>query len=70
MQDIDLYLGSELDEPAPPSLHAAVMRAVRRDASRPAPIAFPWVRFAVGLTAGVVLCTLVAVHGPALAARL
>ena len=70
MQDIDQILSSELDEPAPPALHAAVMRAVCLEAARPAPIAFPWGRFAVGLAAGVILCTLVALHASALAERL
>jgi hypothetical protein len=42
------------------------MRAILSEAARPAPIPFPWTRFAVGLAAGVVLCGLVARHGPEL----
>jgi hypothetical protein len=70
VEDLDRSLGSEPALAAPAALHAAVMRAVQREGVRPAPIAFPWLRFSVGLAAGVLVCTLVVLHAPAIAARL
>ncbi len=66
MDEIDRILASE-DVLEPSSGFASsVLDAVRREAAEPPPLPFPWLRFALGLGA----CVLLASSGTALALRL
>jgi|KBSSwiStaDraftv2_1062776.scaffolds.fasta_scaffold01305_4 predicted metal-binding membrane protein len=53
--ELDRILGGEEEIAPSPRFHAAVMRAVHREAAVPPPIPFPWTRAWPALTAGAVV---------------
>ena len=64
--DLDRILSSEDLLEASSGFTANVMEAVRRQASEPPPLRFPWLRFATGLVA----CGVMAMTGTVLMPRL
>jgi hypothetical protein len=54
-EEFDRILGDEADLPPSPGFHAAVMRAIHREATTPPPIPFPWKRAWPALAAAVVV---------------